>query len=67
MVQTRILELRWTRSVSVEEEGAERAWDEGGVARPVVLPMTRIVRRAMEVVLKEVDARGEEGKGKKTV
>lgn len=67
LVQTRILELRWTRSVSVEEEGAERAWDEGGVARPVVLPMTRIVRRAMEVVLKEVDARSEEGKGKKTV
>ena len=67
LVQTRILELRWTRSVSVEEEGAERAWDEGGVARPVVLPMTRIVRRAMEVVLREVDARGEEGMGKQTM
>ncbi|KAF1977616.1 hypothetical protein BU23DRAFT_587583 [Bimuria novae-zelandiae CBS 107.79] len=62
LIQTRILELRWTKTVSPEEEGeAERVWFEGGVARPVVLPMTRIVRRAMEVVLREVDGREARG------
>lgn len=53
LIQTRILELRWTKSVSPEDDAAERVWNEGGVGRPVVMPMTRIVRRAMEVVLKE--------------
>lgn len=53
MIKTRILELRWTRTVSPEEGWIERKWSEDGVERPIVLPMTRIVRRAMEVVLQE--------------
>lgn len=53
MIKTRILELRWTKSITPEDTAAENKWSEDGVQRPVVLPMTRIIRRAMEVVLKE--------------
>lgn len=53
MIKTRILELRWTKTVRPEQDWAERVWSEDGIERPVVLPMTRIVRRAMEVVLRE--------------
>ena len=55
MIQARILEVRWTRSVSPEEGWVERRWSEDGIERPVVLPMTRVVRKAMEVVLREED------------
>jgi hypothetical protein len=59
MVKTRVLDLRWTRSVSPEQEWVERVWSEDGVERPIVLPMTRIVRRAMEIALMEEDKRVE--------
>lgn len=55
MIKTRILELRWTKSVTPEDTAAERKWSSDGIQRPVVMPMTRIIRRAMEIVLKEVD------------
>jgi hypothetical protein len=57
MIKTRILDLRWTRTVSPEQNWVERVWSEDGVERPIVLPMTRIVRRAMEVALMEEDRR----------
>ena len=57
MVKTRVLDLRWTRSVSPEQEWVERVWSEDGIERPIVLPMTRIVRKAMEVALREEDRR----------
>lgn len=53
MIRTRILELRWTRTISPEDTAAEDVWASDGIQRPVVLPMTRIIRRAMEIVLKE--------------
>lgn len=53
MIKTRILEVRWTRTVTPEEGWVERQWSEDGVERPVLLPMTRIIRKAMEVILKE--------------
>lgn len=53
MIQARILEVRWTRTVTPEEGWVERLWSEDGVERPVVLPMTRMIRRAMEVILGE--------------
>ncbi|KAK5313967.1 hypothetical protein LTR70_007389 [Exophiala xenobiotica] len=56
MVKSRILELRWTKSMTPEEHWNERKWSEDGIERPIVLPMTRIIRRAMEVVLKEEGA-----------
>jgi len=59
MVKTRVLDLRWTRSVSPEQEWVERVWSEDGIERPIVLPMTRIVRKAMEVSLREEDRRAE--------
>lgn len=55
MIKTRILEVRWARTVTPEEGWVERQWSEDGIERPVVLPMTRIVRKAMEVVLREED------------
>lgn len=55
MIKTRILDLRWTRTVTPEQDGVEEVWSDDGIERPIVLPMTRIVRRAMEVVLQEVD------------
>lgn len=60
MIKTRILELRWTKTVSPEQEWVERKWSEDGIERPIVLPMTRIVRKAMEVALMEEDMRAEE-------
>jgi hypothetical protein len=42
--------------VTPEEGWVERLWSEDGVERPVVLPMTRMIRKAMEVVLGEEDA-----------
>jgi hypothetical protein len=62
MIKTRVLDLRWTKTVSPEMEWAERVWSGDGVERPIVLPMTRIVRRAMEVALGEEEAKGEKGK-----
>ena len=56
MIKTRILELRWTRTISPEDTAAEDVWANDGIQRPVVLPMTRIIRRAMEVVLKEEES-----------
>ncbi|QDS68326.1 hypothetical protein FKW77_010692 [Venturia effusa] len=56
MIKTRVLDLRWTGTVSPEQDWIERVWSKDGVERPIVLPMTRIVRRAMEVVLGEIDA-----------
>ncbi|KAK4613313.1 hypothetical protein CLAFUW4_09443 [Fulvia fulva] len=54
MIKTRILELRWIRSVTDEHEGSpEHVWSKDGVERPVVMPMTKIIRKAMEVILKE--------------
>ena len=53
MIKTRILELRWTRTIVPEEDAEERVWSEDGIERPVVMPMTRIIRKAMEVILKE--------------
>ena len=55
MIQARILEVRWTRSITPEEGWVERQWSEDGIERPVVLPMTRMVRKAMEIVLGEED------------
>lgn len=55
MIKTRVLDLRWTGTVSPEQDWVERVWSKDGVERPIVLPMTRIVRRAMEVVLGEID------------
>lgn len=55
MIKTRVLEVRWTRTVTPEEGWVERQWSEDGIERPVVLPMTRIIRKAMEVVLREDD------------
>lgn len=55
MIKTRILELRWTRTVVPEEDGVDRVWSRDGIERPVVLPMTRIIRKAMEIILKEED------------
>ncbi|KAH7030587.1 uncharacterized protein B0I36DRAFT_408611 [Microdochium trichocladiopsis] len=55
MIKTRILDLRWTRTVTPELDRAEEVWSQDGIERPIVLPMTRIVRRAMEVVLEELD------------
>jgi hypothetical protein len=63
MIKTRVLDLRWTRSVSPEQDWVERVWSEDGVERPIVLPMTRIVRRAMEIALMEEDRRVEADKG----
>jgi hypothetical protein len=62
MIKTRVLDLRWTRSVSPEQDWVERVWSEDGVERPIVLPMTRIVRRAMEIALMEEDRRDPAGK-----
>ena len=53
MIKTRILELRWTKSMTPEANWIERKWSEDGIERPIVLPMTKIIRRAMEVVLRE--------------
>ncbi|KAJ4350393.1 uncharacterized protein N0V89_009014 [Didymosphaeria variabile] len=53
MIKTRVLEVRWTRTVTPEEGWVERQWSEDGIERPVVLPMTRMIRKAMEVVLRE--------------
>lgn len=53
MIKTRILELRWTKSVSPEEGWIERVWSEDGIERPIVMPMTRIIRKAMEVIISE--------------
>lgn len=64
MIKTRVLDLRWTKSVSPEQEWIERVWSKDGVERPIVLPMTRIVRRAMEVVLNEIDISERDKKGK---
>lgn len=61
MIKTRILELRWTRSVTPEENWVERVWSEDGIERPIVMPMTRIIRKAMEVVLKEGHLPDEDG------
>lgn len=57
MIKTRVLELRWTKTISPEQAWVERVWSKDGVERPIVLPMTRIVRRAMEVCLREEDER----------
>ncbi|TLD26276.1 hypothetical protein E2P81_ATG08088 [Venturia nashicola] len=62
MIKTRVLDLRWTGTVSPEQDWVERVWSKDGVERPIVLPMTRIVRRAMEVVLGEIDTADENGK-----
>lgn len=62
MIKTRVLDLRWTGTVSPEQDWVERVWSEDGVERPIVLPMTRIVRRAMEVVLGEIDEGEKDGK-----
>lgn len=56
MIKTRILELRWTSTTTPEEDWVERVWSKDGVERPIVLPMTRIIRKAMEVVLKEEES-----------
>lgn len=53
MIKTRILELRWTKTVVPEEDGVERQWSADGIERPIVLPMTRIIRKAMEVIIAE--------------
>lgn len=53
MIKARILELRWTKTVVPEEESSERVWSKDGIERPVVLPMTRIIRKAMEIILQE--------------
>lgn len=55
MIKTRILELRWTGTVMPEEEAFERVWSNDGIERPIVLPMTRVIRKAMEVILREED------------
>ncbi|KJX95318.1 hypothetical protein TI39_contig4119g00002 [Zymoseptoria brevis] len=59
MIKTRVLDLRWTKTVSPEQDWVERVWSEDGVERPIVKPMTTIVRRAMEVCLKEDNARAD--------
>jgi hypothetical protein len=65
MIKTRVLDLRWTKTVSPEQNWAERVWSEDGVERPIVLPMTRIVRRAMEVSLNEKSMKDDMEKEKK--
>ncbi|RDW79358.1 hypothetical protein BP6252_03996 [Coleophoma cylindrospora] len=57
MIKTRVLDLRWAKTVSPEQEWMERIWSKDGIEKPIVLPMTRIVRKAMEVALREEDER----------
>lgn len=61
MIKTRVLDLRWTKTLTPEQDWVERVWSKDGVERPIVLPMTRIVRRAMEVCLKEESKRQDSG------
>lgn len=56
MIRTRILDLRWTKTISPEDHWLEREWSRDGVERPILLPMTRILRRAMEIVLESIPA-----------
>ena len=54
MIKTRILELRWIRSVTDEHDGSpEHIWSQDGIERPIVMPMTKIIRKAMNIILKE--------------
>lgn len=68
MVRGRILELRWSRTVTPENEDARFAGAGGGgkatgaesrgVLGPVVVPTTPVVRRAMREVLEEYEEEG---------
>jgi hypothetical protein len=53
MVKSRMLELRWTRAVS--DDGYNVIEESAGLKfeRPRIVAMTPILRKAMEVVLKE--------------
>jgi len=53
MVKSRLLELRWTRAVS--DDGFNILEERGGLKleRPRVLAMTPVLRKAMEIVLRE--------------
>ena len=55
LVQTRILELRWTKAISPENHWLERRWSNDGIERPILLPMTPVLRTAMHVILSEHD------------
>lgn len=64
MVRGRILELRWSRTVTPEGEEAEaarlklRGAESRGVMGPVLVPTTPVVRRAMREVLEEYEEEG---------
>ncbi|BFZ54893.1 hypothetical protein PYCC9005_001930 [Savitreella phatthalungensis] len=56
MIRTRIVELRWTDPVTPEDHtaaGPHAPWQLDGVIRPLILPMTRVLRVAMQVILNE--------------
>jgi hypothetical protein len=55
LVQARIVELRWTKAISPEMDGVERKWSRDGIERPILLPMTPVLRKAMEIILAEGD------------
>jgi len=56
VVRSRLVELRWTRAASDDGYNVEN----GGFERPRVVVMTPILRKAMEVVLKEESKGNEE-------
>lgn len=60
MVRGRILELRWSRTVTPEAEGSGRlrGSEVRGVHGPVLVPTTPVVRRAMREVLQEYEEEG---------
>ncbi|ORY88261.1 hypothetical protein BCR35DRAFT_276955 [Leucosporidium creatinivorum] len=69
MVRGRILELRWSKTVTPEGDRGERprGAESRGVHGPVLVPTTPVVRRAMREVLQEYEEEGWllEGLGKK--
>lgn len=69
MVRGRILELRWSKTVTPEGDGGERprGAESRGVHGPVLVPTTPVVRRAMREVLQEYEEEGWllEGLGRK--
>lgn len=55
MIRLRILDLRWTRSVSLEEVDQEEDPDPKVMKYPVVLPTSPVMRCAMEKVVIEYE------------
>ena len=56
LIRTRILELRWTEPIvneDVDLDAQPNPWQVDGVLRPLVVPMTKVLRVAMQVILNE--------------